>query len=67
MSVAGVEIHGENVLENPLLRQAMKDFSSWPTFPQLYVQGEFVGGCDIVTQMHQSGELKDLLAKVKKQ
>jgi monothiol glutaredoxin len=67
LSVAGVEIHGENVLENPLLRQAMKDFSSWPTFPQLYVQGEFVGGCDIVTQMHQSGELKDLLAKVKKQ
>ena len=50
-----------NVLENAAVRQAMKDFSQWPTFPQLYVRGEFVGGCDIVTQMHQAGELKTLL------
>jgi len=42
----------------------MKTFSQWPTFPQLYVKGEFVGGCDIVTSMHESGELKTLLAAV---
>jgi hypothetical protein len=43
---------------------AVKKFSEWPTIPQLYVNGEFIGGCDIVTQMHESGELKDLLATV---
>lgn len=58
----GADVHGVNILEDPLLRVAMKEFSSWPTFPQLYVKGEFIGGCDIVTQMHQSGELKDLLS-----
>jgi monothiol glutaredoxin len=46
-----------NILSDPDLRQALKDFSKWPTFPQLYVSGKFVGGCDIVTEMHQSGEL----------
>lgn len=61
-----MDVHGQNVLENPVLRQAMKDYSSWPTFPQLYVSGEFIGGCDIVTQMQQSGELKGLLEKVPK-
>lgn len=61
---AGVDIHGEDVLRDADLRSTMKEFSKWPTFPQLYVGGEFVGGCDIVTTMHQGGELKDLLAKV---
>lgn len=58
----GVEVTGVDVLSNPTLRSAMKEFSSWPTFPQLYVGGEFVGGCDIATQMHASGELGTLLA-----
>ncbi|MBV1834096.1 Grx4 family monothiol glutaredoxin [Novacetimonas pomaceti] len=52
-----------NVLEDPALRQGIKDFSNWPTVPQLYVKGEFIGGCDIVTEMYQSGELEKLLAE----
>jgi monothiol glutaredoxin len=54
---------GINVLESGELRQGIKDYSNWPTIPQLYVKGEFVGGCDIVTEMYQSGELKTLLAE----
>jgi monothiol glutaredoxin len=50
-----------NVLEDDALRQGIKDFSNWPTVPQLYVNGEFVGGCDIVREMYQSGELQQLL------
>ncbi len=53
------------MLENDTIRQGVKDYSGWPTFPQLYVDGEFVGGCDIVTQMHQNGELEQLLAPKK--
>lgn len=52
-----------NVLTDPDIRQGIKDFSHWPTIPQLYVKGEFVGGCDIVTEMESSGELAKLLAK----
>lgn len=52
-----------NVLEDPQLRDGIKQFSNWPTIPQLYVAGEFVGGCDIVTEMFQSGELQGLLAE----
>lgn len=61
----GADVHGVNILEDPPLRQALKDFSKWPTFPQVYVQGEFVGGCDILTGMNQSGELAPLIAKTK--
>lgn len=50
-----------NVLENDEMRQGVKDFTSWPTIPQLYVKGEFVGGCDIITEMAMSGELDSLL------
>ncbi len=50
-----------NVLEDPAVREGIKEFSSWPTIPQLYVQGQFVGGCDIVTEMGQSGELDEIL------
>jgi len=57
----GVKFKGIDVLADPALRQGIKDFSSWPTVPQLYVKGEFVGGCDIVREMFESGELKDLL------
>ena len=59
----GVEFVGVNVLQNEALRQGIKSFSDWPTIPQLYVKGEFVGGCDIVREMFQSGELKSLFAE----
>ena len=52
-----------NVLQNDQLREGIKTFSDWPTIPQLYVKGEFVGGCDIVREMFQSGELKTMLAE----
>ena len=54
-----------NVLSDPEMREGIKEFSSWPTIPQLYVNGKFVGGCDIVTEMHQSGELAKELAAAK--
>ena len=59
----GVAFQTANVLEDPALRDGVKQFSNWPTVPQLYVNGEFVGGCDIVTEMYQSGELATLLAE----
>ena len=58
-----VEFKGINVLEDENLRQGIKDFSDWPTIPQLYIDGEFVGGCDIVKEMFEKGELKELLKK----
>ncbi|NPD66874.1 Grx4 family monothiol glutaredoxin [Lichenicola cladoniae] len=59
----GVPFQTANVLEDPALRDGVKAFSNWPTIPQLYVKGELVGGCDIVTEMFQSGELETLLAE----
>ncbi len=58
----GADFAGVNVLQNDALRQGIKSYSDWPTIPQLYVQGEFIGGCDIIKEMFQSGELKALLA-----
>ncbi len=55
-----------NILQDPELRQGMKEFASWPTFPQLYVNGKFVGGCDIVRDLHTSGELAPLVASAVK-
>ena len=63
LDYVGVPYRGINVLESDALRQGIKDYSNWPTIPQLYVKGEFVGGCDIITEMFQSGELKTLLAE----
>jgi monothiol glutaredoxin len=57
----GVPYKGINVLENDARRQGIKDFANWPTIPQLYVKGEFLGGCDIVREMFQSGELQQHL------
>lgn len=57
----GVPFNAKNVLADPELRQGIKDFANWPTIPQLYINGEFVGGCDIVMEMHQNGELKTAL------
>ena len=59
----GVPYKGLNVLENDDLRNGIKTYSNWPTIPQLYVKGEFVGGCDIVREMFQNGELKTLFAQ----
>jgi monothiol glutaredoxin len=55
--------HTVNIFEDPELREALKKFSNWPTYPQLYVKGELVGGCDIVLDMHRNGELKKLLVE----
>ncbi|WP_394848050.1 Grx4 family monothiol glutaredoxin [Pendulispora brunnea] len=57
----GVPFETVNVLADPEIRQGIKDFSNWPTIPQLYVAGKFVGGCDIVTEMHTTGELSKVL------
>ena len=61
LNYMGIEFADVNVLADAEIRQGIKDFSDWPTIPQLYVKGEFVGGCDIVTEMFQSGELETLL------
>jgi monothiol glutaredoxin len=57
----GVAFETFNILGDPDVRQGLKELSSWPTYPQLYVDGKFIGGCDIVTEMHQNGELAAVL------
>jgi monothiol glutaredoxin len=59
----GVKYKGVNVLADPEIRQGIKDFSNWPTIPQLYVKGEFVGGCDIIREMFESGELRPFMVE----
>ena len=61
LSHLGVKFKGVNVLEDAALRQGIKEFANWPTIPQLYVKGEFVGGCDIMREMYESGELEELM------
>lgn len=56
-----VEFKSTNVLEDDAIRQGIKEYSDWPTIPQLYVNGEFVGGCDIISEMHTNGELENVL------
>jgi len=56
-----VKFNGVNVLADPEIRQGIKDFSNWPTVPQLYVKGEFIGGCDITKEMYEKGELQKIL------
>ncbi|WP_298918490.1 Grx4 family monothiol glutaredoxin [uncultured Algimonas sp.] len=58
----GVDYSSVNVLEDPAVRQGIKDINNWPTIPQVFVKGEFIGGCDIVREMFESGELRTLLA-----
>ena len=60
-----VKFKGVNILEDNELREGIKDFSDWPTIPQLYVKNEFVGGCDIVKEMFEKGELKELFVSKK--
>jgi monothiol glutaredoxin len=62
LGTLGVTFKDFNVLESDDLRQGIKDFTNWPTIPQLYIKGEFVGGCDIVKEMYATGELETLLA-----
>eukprot|EP00577_Skeletonema_sp_RCC1716_P025645 CAMPEP_0113413916 /NCGR_PEP_ID=MMETSP0013_2-20120614/23720_1 /TAXON_ID=2843 ORGANISM="Skeletonema costatum, Strain 1716" /NCGR_SAMPLE_ID=MMETSP0013_2 /ASSEMBLY_ACC=CAM_ASM_000158 /LENGTH=179 /DNA_ID=CAMNT_0000300701 /DNA_START=34 /DNA_END=573 /DNA_ORIENTATION=- /assembly_acc=CAM_ASM_000158 len=61
----GCDFASVNVLDYPDVREGVKKYAQWPTIPQLYVNGEFVGGCDIIKDMHESGELKELLEEVK--
>ena len=63
LKACGAEFTHVNILEDPELREGLKMHSNWPTFPQLYVSGELVGGCDITLEMYHSGELKELLDK----
>ncbi|HUC70005.1 MAG TPA: Grx4 family monothiol glutaredoxin [Stellaceae bacterium] len=60
LSQLGIKFKGVDVLSDPEIRQGIKEFSSWPTIPQLYVKGEFVGGCDIVREMYETGELRQV-------
>jgi len=62
LSHLGIKFKGINVLDDPSLREGIKEYSSWPTIPQLYVKGEFVGGCDIIREMFETGELMELLS-----
>ena len=61
LTTIGVKFKGIDVLADPEIREGIKMFSNWPTIPQLYVKGEFVGGCDIIREMYESGELQDYL------
>ncbi len=63
LNYMGVEYQDVNVLDDDGIRQGIKDYSDWPTIPQLYVKGEFVGGCDIITEMMLSGELDQMFEK----
>ena len=60
------DFYSVDVLQNPDIREGVKTYASWPTIPQLYIKGEFIGGCDIMTEMYQSGELQPLLADLAK-
>ena len=62
LDVLGVEYVANNVLEDQAVREGIKVYSDWPTIPQLYVKGEFVGGCDIIREMYESGELRDFMS-----
>ena len=61
MSQLGVNFKAFNILEEPLIREGIKEFSQWPTIPQIYYKGEFIGGCDIVTELFQKGELEQII------
>ena len=65
LKILEINYRGINVLESQPLREGIKEFSDWPTIPQVYIKGEFVGGCDIVKEMYESGELKKLFSEKK--
>lgn len=63
LDYVGADYGAVNVLEDPEIRQGIKDFNNWPTIPQVFVKGEFIGGCDIVKEMFETGELRELLSE----
>ncbi|KAJ1965967.1 monothiol glutaredoxin grx5 [Dipsacomyces acuminosporus] len=64
LQIHGVEeLVGVDCLQDPEVREGIKEYTDWPTIPQVYIKGEFIGGCDVMVQMHQSGELHELLVK----
>jgi monothiol glutaredoxin len=65
LNATGTQFGSVNIFEDPELREALKQYSNWPTYPQLYVNGELLGGADIIREMHQSGELQKVLAAAK--
>ncbi len=65
LKASGAEFSTVDVLADPDIRQGIKEYSNWPTIPQLYINGEFVGGCDILTELFQKGELQRMVAKTK--
>ncbi|OIO75375.1 MAG: monothiol glutaredoxin, Grx4 family [Zetaproteobacteria bacterium CG1_02_53_45] len=67
LATYGVPYAAVNILLSEEIRQGIKEYSDWPTIPQLYIKADFIGGCDIVTEMHENGELEELLAPLKKE
>jgi monothiol glutaredoxin len=65
LGASGVEFGHVNIFEDPELREALKEYSNWPTYPQLYINGELIGGADIIIEMYKSGELQKALAEAK--
>ena len=65
LAACGAEFASVNIFEDPELREALKRYSNWPTYPQLYVNGELIGGADIIQEMHRSGELKQLVEETR--
>ncbi len=65
LNASGAKFESVNIFEEPELREALKQYSNWPTYPQLYVKGELVGGCDIIVEMYNSGELQKILSEAK--
>jgi monothiol glutaredoxin len=65
LNAVGAEFGSVNIFEDPELREALKQYSNWPTYPQLYVKGELIGGADIIRDMYQSGELQKVVAEAK--
>lgn len=65
LNAAGAQFTAVNIFEDPELREALKQYSNWPTYPQLYVNGELIGGCDIVVEMYNNGELQQVLSEAR--
>jgi monothiol glutaredoxin len=65
LNAAGAKFESVNIFEDPELREALKQYSNWPTYPQLYVNGELIGGCDIIVEMYNNGELQKVLGETK--
>lgn len=65
LNAVGAQFESVNIFEDPELREALKQYSNWPTYPQLYVKGELIGGCDIIVEMYNSGELQKVVSEAK--